>query len=76
MILLSLKRGNGRAKADYADSENTLQCLRRQGQHAFRFWRKQKRSAERSLGKTARKLRVARILDGEMKIKVWTKQQR
>lgn len=76
MILLSLKRENGRAKADYAKSMNTVQCLRRQGQHDFRFWRKQKKSAERSLGKTARKLRIARILNGEMTIKVWTKQQR
>ena len=51
VILHSIKRDYGLVKADYEKSENTLQCLRRQDLHTPRSWRKQKRSAESSLGK-------------------------
>ena len=76
VILQSLKREYSRAKADYEKSENTLQCLRRQGQDTLRFWRKQKNSAEGSLRKMARKLRNGRVLEKEMMMKVWRKPQR
>ena len=76
MILQSLKREYSRAKADYERSENTLQCLRRQGQDTLQFWRKQKISAEGSLRKVARKLRNGRVLEKEMMMKVWKKPQR
>ena len=75
VILCNLKREYSQAKADYDRSENTLQCLRRQDQHPLRLWRKQKRSAERSLGQTARKLQKTRILERDMLIKVRTKPQ-
>lgn len=68
--LCNLKREYGRAKVDYERSENTLQCLRRQDQHPLRFWRKQKTSAEKSLGKIARKLRKARMSESETMTKV------
>lgn len=70
VVLYSLKREYGRAKADYERSENTLQCLRRQDQYPLWFWRAQSTLAEISLGKTARKLRSTRILEREMVIKV------
>lgn len=75
-ILQSLKREYSRAKADYEKSENTLQCLRRQGQDTLQFWRKQKNSAEGSLRKMARKLRNGRVLEKEVMMKVWRKPQR
>ncbi len=75
VILCNLKHEYSQAKADYDRSEATLQCLRRQDQHPLRFWRKQKRSAERSLGQTARKLQKTRILERDMLIKVRTKPQ-
>lgn len=70
VILYSLKREYSRAKADYEWSENTLHCLRRQEQHPLRFWRKQKKMAEKSLGKKARKLQSIRILERDMVAKV------
>ena len=75
-ILQSLKREYSRAKADHEKSENTLQCLRRQGQDTLQFWRKQKNSAEGSLRKMARKLRNGRVLEKEIMMKVWRKPQR
>ena len=76
MILQSLKREYSRAKADYERSENTLQCLRRQGQDTLHFWRKQKHSTEGSLRKMARRLRNGRLLEKEMMMKVWKEPQR
>ena len=73
--LYSLKREYGHAKADYERWESTLRCLRRQDQHPLWFWRQQKTRAERSLGKTARKLRQTRISESEIMIKVWTEPQ-
>ena len=76
MSLHRRKGEYGKARADHERTENTLQCVRRQGQHSLWVWRKQKISAEGSLREMARKLRIARVLEKEMMIKVGSKSQR
>ncbi len=69
VILHNLKREYSRAKADFEKSENTLRCLGRQ-HRCYHRWRKQKESAERSLGKISRRLQNARIVEREAMVKV------